>query len=516
MSALRAGMNSPSFSIHVPLVTEAEPALQLVEVASSLQIPSFHLIGLPAPEVGEARERVRAAIEASGLEFPRKRVLVNLSPASVRKRGTGIDLGIALAILAADREESYPAICWGELGLDGSIRAVGRVARALVSAWRAGAPRLFLALEDAQTAETLLPRLPRGRGLEGPPPQIISVETLTQAWEFLRRPPIRALSASPPAPGVKHLEECMPVPNHLLPLPPALERVLCLSAAGAHHLLLLGPKGSGKSHALEWLDWLAPDAQPKESLERLLLGELKPTPETLTSLSRPPFRRAGNQIRPASLCGSYAGGLLSPGEVSLAHGGTLAVDELPEWPRDAREALRGPLESGTIRLHSTLGAAELPARFQLAATGNLCPCGSWAPVSISQAICRCGVAARDAYLARIDSPVLDRIDLVQVLYSTPRDAGSRLARAPELRRRVLDVRARLEEKFGMPSGRLPAAYLETLMAGWSLPAPEAGSLRSRHKAARVALTLAYWEGREQPTIDDLREAASYRFARESR
>ena len=508
-------MKTASIRIQVPLVTEAQPALQEVEVATSLQIPFFQLIGLPAPEVGEARERVRAAICASGFEFPRRRILVNLSPASVRKRGTGIDLGIALAVMASSLSESiYPAVCWGELGLDGQVRPVGSVARALVSAWRSKADRLLLSLEDADTALKLLPHLPQVGELQGPPPQILAIDSLAQAWEQLRSAPSKAPRPQVQATG--GTTTCsLPPPAQLLKLSAGLERVLCLAAAGGHHLLLLGPKGSGKSHALEWLRWLTPPATPQERLERLLMSELQQSkmPRSVDQFADVPFRRVGTQIRPSSLCGSYAGGLLNPGEVSLAHGGVLVIDEMPELARDAREALRGPLETGQVHLHSTAGQTTLPARFQLAATGNLCPCGNWTPASDLGLPCYCGVTPRTNYLARIDSPVLDRIDLTYVLTSRP-NSGTLSAEQHRLWARVQKTREQLIRTWGSPSAGIEAHRIETSIQ-YSVPSHEL-SLRARHKTFRIALTIAAWEGRSEPIAADLAEALTYRFARDSR
>src|SRR3954468_8277451 len=176
--------------IAAPLNTEPNPVLQWVEVSSTRQLPSFHIIGLPSPEVAEARERVRAAIEASGFEFPKSRIVLNLSPASVRKRGTGLDLAIALAILVSasepeEDERPRAAVAWGELGLDGSVKSVSQLTRAIYSTWKAGIPRLIISHEEHAEALSRCRWIEASGEFQGPAPALIPAASLAEAWKKL-------------------------------------------------------------------------------------------------------------------------------------------------------------------------------------------------------------------------------------------------------------------------------------------------------------------------------------------
>jgi magnesium chelatase family protein len=512
--------------IFSPLNSELAPGLQEIEVSSTFQIPSMQLIGLPAPEVGEARERVRAAIEAAGLEFPKRRLVVNLSPASVRKRGTGIDLAIALGVLASNERDPLAGedtVAWGELGLEGSIKPAGQPTRTLVAAWRAGVARLLLSPEDLAFVEARIELVARCENLSSPPPRLIGVRTLAEAWDRLRGV---AELENPPAPRIVPFPRARAVTgHHLMPLGLTLQRAIGAAAAGAHHLLLLGPQGVGKSHALEWLASIQPPAGVEQKLARLLAAELNPGAMPATELSDepPPCRRVSAHARPAALVGSAFAGHVRPGEYSLAHGGLLIADEFPEWARDARESLREPLESGRVILNRAGASVELPARFTLAASGNLCPCGGWppelprpeaeqgAPVS---ALCGCPAAARARYLERLSGPVLDRVDLT-ILVSMPAIRKAAESRFELIREKTALVHEHSRLLWGKPAGWLEGWELEKLCGEhprWRdhLEAVDCTSLRARHKILRTALTLALWDDREEPEAGQFWEASFYR------
>ena len=532
--------------IGAPLNSEAEPTLQWIEVASSLQIPSFHIIGLPCPEVEEARERIRAAVEASGFEFPRRRVVINLSPASIRKRGTGLDLAMALAVLAAQDERGlltkrFPLVAWGELGLDGAIKPARQTARALYAAWAAGASTLLVSVEDYPNTVRWIENIRMSGDLKGEPPCVLSAPTLSEAWRRLREEdpqgpkPLDSPTASQSrriGPTTVSREAGPPT---LLPLPPSLERVLGVAATGSHHLLLLGPRGTGKSHALEWLISLLPAASPRIRLQAALLSELGESGSLTTrdpEPSLPPIRRVGAQVRPAALLGRADPLQLRPGEFTHAHGGLLIADELPEWPRDSREALREPLERGRVTLTRANGSLELPADFRLAANGNLCPCGGWPPelpVPVRNAWsgkrpprCKCKFSERARYLQRLSGPVLDRMDLVLLVSSQRRDRLSpRAARSNQERvhDQVLCARALAIKRWGVPPGLLSASELQALVEetpSWGawLDELQPASLRARHKITRVALSFACWDGLESPTKACFIEASCYRPERQ--
>ncbi len=515
--------------ISAPLHRQIEPELQLIDVWSAMAIPSFRVVGLPGQEIIESCERVRAAIEASGMEFPRKRVLVNLSPAGVRKQGTGTDLAIALAVIhsswsAGSRsEESRLIVASGELALDGSVRSAGRVLRACWAAVVAGASDLILAVEDSNTARSAIALIQQARDT----PlrlQVHLVGSLVEVLPILEYPVKVRLMPPDTTPDRDE------VPMDLLPLQPSLERDLATASAGAHHLLLIGPKGTGKTAALQWLQALQATLGPKELLDRLLLEELvEPGPPDFAQ--RAPLRIVPPQVRPEALVGGIHRGELRPGEFSQAHGGALIADEFLEWPRDSRECLRDPMETGRLQLTRSQRSIELPARFQLAASANLCRCGGWPRAwsrtrellsSEPPAFCQCTDQSRTDYLSRLSGPILDRIDIVRLVLQKPFARHSESTPPEQLREETARCRTLLLQHWGASSGRLSGAQIEEILRdepaivrNWNeVRRPTETSLRRRHKEIRVALTLASWDqirGAHQgpiPTRSHFEEASS--------
>jgi magnesium chelatase family protein len=511
---------------YAPLNSESVPQLQKIEIASSLQLPSFQIIGLPCPEVAEAKERVRSAIESSGFEFPRRRVVLNLSPASIRKRGTGLDLAMALAILSKDEEFESSLCAWGELGLDGTINPGGQMTRTLYAIWNAEIPYVFISRLELNEARAALRTIAQGEAKRTPAPQLIAVSSLAEAWEIISQRQFKD------AAQVEALmtQELHPFQNQvtayhsLLQLPPFLERVVGVSVSGLHHILLLGPRGVGKTQALDWLIALYPSCEPADLLQQSLLRELSKM-ESSQSIST--LRRVGSSVRASALMGGASAATIRPGEFSLAHGGILLADELPEWSRDSREAFREPLERGKVTLvRAQVGSIELSARFLLAATGNLCPCGGWPvelplPSKTSVPKCRCSLTARKNYLNRLSGPILDRIDLVvRVAPSVPR--GENRTSYTRLLEKVNSTRKRLIELWGKPPGLLTGNELEAIIqqntttqkATTTMKSALEGytfeSLRTRHKVTRVALTLAAWDQAPLPSQVHFSEAMQYR------
>lgn len=527
---------APSFSsipLFAPLNSEPEPALQTVEVATFFQIPNFQIIGLPAPEVSEARERIRAAVERSGFTFPRRRVVVNLSPASIRKRGTGLDLAMALAVLSSsersENNESARIVAWGELGLDGSIKPSGQLTRTLFAAWEFGATDVLIGIDEAAAA------LEKLRWIEEyfqtPPPRLVPVADLKEAWRLFSSPELRRSKSIPLLPRAAEKTRTSHSPASatsfgLLPLAAGLERVIGMSAAGAHHLLLLGPKGSGKSHASDWLLAVQPEVTAEVRIRAALLEELNSNFSS-SKLYRCPVRRISTQARPSALIGGAQSNWVRPGEYSLSHGGVLVADEFPEWSRDSRESLREPLERGRVTLTRAQGSLELPARFTFVANGNLCPCGGWpstlpAPVGENEMgssnLCQCPPRVRKAYLARLSGPVLDRIDALYLVSSAPRPASTHNSPAKklmELQQRVTTIREGFIKRFGSAAGFLSAEDIENLLnenPEWEKHLQTIGvnNLRSRHKVVRLALSLAAWDDAASPQRAHFLEAAYYR------
>ncbi|MEK6579889.1 MAG: ATP-binding protein [Bdellovibrionota bacterium] len=509
--------------LFAPLNQDLIPSLQNIEISSTFQIPFFQIVGLPSLEVSEARERVRAAMDASGYEFPRRRIILNLSPSSVRKRGTGLDLPMALGVLAAgETDDQIRILAWGELGLDGNIRSVGQALRTLYCAWSHEIPHLLTSVEDISVMEYWIPLIYESKVFDHPPPILHAIGNLKSAWETCEKikkgfAPLKADYSNP----IK-IKDSEPFSTELLPLSPSLERTVGLAASGFHHLLILGPKGVGKSRVLDWLIQSIPPLDSKTQIDHRLLAELLDCDPKSRFLHHPAVRKVSSHAKPAALLGS-AGTVIRPGEFSLAHGGLLIADELPEWPRDSRESFREPLETGVITITRVLGSCALPARFALAATGNLCPCGGWpndlpqpehregAPAPIS---CDCSLLQRKNYLRKLSGPILDRIDLVRIV-SSAQLGSANPDLLKQLQARVIRTRGTMIERWGGVPGQISAGHLESLLRKYpwikkSLDGDLSSSLRGRHKLFRLVLTISAWDQCESPNLAHLTEARSYR------
>ncbi len=539
-------------SIYAPLNTEATPILQKIEVATFFQLPSFHLVGLPGPEVSESKERVRAAIDSSQLPFPKGRVVVNLSPADIKKRGTGMDLAMALGVLSATEALEKQIVAWGELGLDGAVKPAGQLTRSLYASWRQGVAAVMLCRSELSSARRALECLARSGEMPGVAPLLIPVLSLREAWQklnawkrgmlFEEEARIEGEACSGSSPDLDRVDASL----NLLPLTPALERLVGVVVSGKHHFLILGPRGVGKSQLVEWIVGLQPDLSPQDQLRQNLLLELAQMTSQAGAASPKantvPTRWVGPQARPAALVGGCVAGLIRPGEYSLAHGGLLIADEFPEWNRDSRESLREPLERRKVSITRAHGSFELPSEFQFIGTGNLCPCGGWPssfglPTDLDGsasvigagsgvARCRCQLTASSAYIARLSGPVLDRMDCVLVWkgrgasdVSYPMDETR--SRLKVLRERVRTAHHLAVELWGGPPGRLSGSQVEEILTQrysetWNLFLKSASmtsseiSLRARHKIARVALSLSAWDGTPEPTWAHWMEASYYR------
>ena len=386
-----------------------------VEVQLANGLPSFTLVGLADTEVKEARERVRAALQQSGFAFPHnKRITVNLAPADLPKESGRFDLPIALGILAAagQLDLSRLAACEfaGELSLAGELRPVR------------GALALALALRQAGTGRTLV--LPSASARLAAQVSDLDVREAAdlatvvasllpgESAQALPRAHAPARSAAPPGPDLRDVKGQA-----------GARRALEIAAAGGHSLLMVGPPGTGKSMLAHRLAGLLPPLSENEALASAALRGLNRTTDDSEPIGIPPARSPHHSASAVALVGG--GSPPRPGEISLAHGGVLFLDETPEFPRAALEALREPLETGQITISRAARQAQFPARFQLVAAMNPCPCG-WlgATTSLSRA-CRCTPEAIDRYQGRLSGPLLDRIDLqVEVLHHPARHGGA--------------------------------------------------------------------------------------------
>lgn len=474
-----------------------------VQVQISPGIPAFLVVGLPDKAVAEARERVRAALTAMGLSLPPKRVLINLAPADLLKEGSHFDLPIALAVLAAmevlPREELGEFAALGELSLDGRLNPVAGV---LPAAMGASARDLGLICPAIQGGEAAW----AGARFEVlAAPDLLALVNHFRGTQVLNPPQPAGVA---PAAGGPDLAEVRGMETS--------KRALEIAAAGGHNLLLIGPPGSGKSMLAARLPGLLPDLSPMEALEVSMVHSVAGMLEGGRLVMRPPFREPHHSASQAALTGG--GQRARPGEVSLAHRGVLFLDELPEFPRAALEALRQPMEAGRTTVARAAAHITYPARFQLVAAMNPCRCGH-----LGDAARECGRAPRcgEDYQNRISGPLLDRIDLtVEVQPILP----SELSRAPPgepsaaVAARVARARQSQRDRYGEAgaptNAEADATKLDLAPEARALAEQAADRLRlsarGYTRTLRVARSIADLAGAAIIRRQDVAEALAFR------
>ncbi|KGP63235.1 ATP-dependent protease [Legionella norrlandica] len=476
-----------------------------VEVHLSNGLPSFTIVGLAETAVKESKDRVRSAIINSQFEFPCRKITVNLGPADLPKTGSGFDLPIALGILAASDQIPLASLAnhefIGELALSGELRGVSAIIPAVLAAHNDN-QQLIIATANATEASLT--------GCQN----VLTANNLREVCSYLYQS--TSLQNLPPRPA--------PLPDiHELDWSDIkgqyhAKNAMIIAACGGHSVLLSGAPGSGKTMLARRFNTLLPELSKTEALECAAINSIRGKLPDFREWRSPPFRAPHHTASPISLVGG--GNPPKPGEISLAHHGVLFLDELPEFNRQVLETLREPLESGHICISRAAAQIEFPAKFQLIAAMNPCPCGQWGN---AQANCMCTPDRISRYLAKLSAPLLDRIDMHITVHAVPQEELIKPntdpeKQSPSIRDKVTQIREIQMARQNCINANLGSKACEIVCELGSSEQYFLGeamsklklSARGYHRLLKVARTIADMSDSKKVSLPHLQQALSYK------